>query len=71
MATNVAMSNLREQPVGHLRLTCPEITATYFMPKFLSGFSERFPKVKVELLATNDYVDLIQHSIDFALRVGL
>lgn len=70
ISASVAMSNLRDQPVGRLRLICPEITATYFMPDFVSGFSERFPKIEIELLATNTYVDLVQDRIDFALRVG-
>ncbi len=65
-----AMSNLRDQPIGALRITCPEVTATYFMPGFLRDFSAQFPKVEIEVLATNEHLDIIRERIDFAFRVG-
>jgi DNA-binding transcriptional LysR family regulator len=69
-AARMAMSNLREQPVGTLRITCPEVTASYFMPSFLRGFTERFPRIAIELIATNRHLDIVRESIDFAFRVG-
>lgn len=70
-AASMAMSNLREQPVGTLKITCPEVTATYFMPSFLRGFTERFPQIAIELTATNRHLDIIREGIDFAFRVGM
>ncbi len=32
-----AMGHLKAQPDGRLRITCPEITASHFMPGFLRG----------------------------------
>ncbi|WPE24247.1 LysR family transcriptional regulator [Shinella zoogloeoides] len=69
-AAAVAMRNLKEQPVGTLRITCPEITASHFMPGFLESFAKDFPQIAVELLATNRHLDIIQECIDFAFRVG-
>jgi DNA-binding transcriptional LysR family regulator len=66
----MAMSNLKDQPVGALRITCPEVTANYFMPGFLRGFSAQFPKIEIEVLATNENLDIIQERIDFAFCVG-
>lgn len=66
----MAMTNMREQPIGSLRITCPEVTANYFMPRFLQRFSTQFPKIEVEVLATNEHLDIIQERIDFAFRVG-
>jgi DNA-binding transcriptional LysR family regulator len=66
----MAMSHLKDQPVGALRITCPEVTASYFMPGFLQGFSAQFPKIEIEVLATNENLDIIQERIDFAFRVG-
>lgn len=65
-----AMSHLRDQPVGALRITCPEVTATYFMPGFLQGFATLYPKIEIEVLATNEHLDIIRERIDFAFRVG-
>jgi DNA-binding transcriptional LysR family regulator len=69
-SASVAMINLKERPTGLIRLTCPEITASYFMPRFLYGFTKQFPNVEVDLLATNENLDIIRERIDFAFRVG-
>jgi DNA-binding transcriptional LysR family regulator len=69
-AARVAMTNLKKQPVGTLKITCPEVTASYFMPAFLHGFTEKFPQIAVELIATNRHLDIIRERIDFAFRVG-
>lgn len=69
-AANVAMGNLKEQPVGTLRITCPEVTASHFMPGFLHGFSAAYPGIALELIATNRPLDLIRERVDFAFRVG-
>jgi DNA-binding transcriptional LysR family regulator len=70
VAAELAMTHMREEPVGSLRITCPEVTASYFMPEFLTRFAENFPRVEIELLATNKYLDIIQERIDYAFRVG-
>ncbi len=69
-AASVAMANLKEQPVGTLKITCPEVTASYFMPEFLHGFMTKYPKITVELVATNRHLDIIRERVDFAFRVG-
>ena len=66
----VAMGHLKTQPEGHLRITCPEITASHFMPGFLRAFTRSHPGITVELIATNRPLDLLQERIDFAFRVG-
>ncbi|MBP0441445.1 LysR family transcriptional regulator [Tianweitania sediminis] len=70
MAAAIAMGNLREQPVGTLRITCPEVTAIHFMPGFLQSFAMAYPRISIELIATNRNLDLIKERIDFAFRVG-
>ncbi|MET3791000.1 LysR family transcriptional regulator [Aquamicrobium terrae] len=70
-AAAVAIGNLKEQPVGTLRITCPEVTASHFMPAFLQGFAVAYPRIAVELIATNRNVDIIRERIDFAFRVGV
>jgi len=69
-AASMAMTNLKKQPVGTLKITCPEVTASYFMPRFLGGFTDRFPRISIELIATNRHLDIIRERIDFAFRVG-
>jgi DNA-binding transcriptional LysR family regulator len=69
-AAKVAMGNLKEIPSGSIRLTCPEVTASYFMPRFLYGFSKQFPHIDIDLMATNAKLDIVRDRIDFAFRVG-
>jgi DNA-binding transcriptional LysR family regulator len=69
-SANVAMINLKERPTGRIRVTCPEVTASHFMPRFLYGFTKQFPNVQVDLLATNEHLDIIHERINFAFRVG-
>jgi DNA-binding transcriptional LysR family regulator len=69
-AANLAMTNLKDLPTGTVKITCPEVTASHFMPKFLGNFLERFPGVSIDLLATNHHIDLIREQVDFAFRVG-
>nr|WP_278116294.1 LysR family transcriptional regulator [Mesorhizobium sp. WSM4875]WIE94729.1 LysR substrate-binding domain-containing protein [Mesorhizobium sp. WSM4875] len=69
-AANTAMTNLKEQPIGTLKITCPEVTASHFMPGFLHGFAKKFPRIAVELIATNRHLNIVRERIDFAFRVG-
>lgn len=69
-AATAAMGHLKAEPTGRLRITCPEITASHFMPGFLRDFAKSYPGISIELIATNRPLDLLQHRIDFAFRVG-
>jgi len=64
------MANLKDQPVGSLKITSPEVTATHFMPEFLHGFTAKYSRITVELIATNQHLDIIRERVDFAFRVG-
>lgn len=70
MAATAAMGHLKAQPEGRLRITCPEITASHFMPGFVRGFARTHPAITVDLIATNRPLDLVKERIDFAFRVG-
>lgn len=69
-AAKAALGHLRTKPAGLLRITCPEVTASYFMPGFLHAFATAYPEIGTELLATNQHLDLIRDRVDFAFRVG-
>lgn len=70
LAAQAAMGHLRAGPTGRLRVTCPEITASHFMPAFLQDFAKTYPEITVDLIATNRALDLVRERIDFAFRVG-
>ena len=58
----------RSDPVGIVRVTCPTVIARQVMPRIMPGFLARYPEVRVQLQATNRAVDLIQETIDVAIR---
>ena len=58
----------RSDPVGVVRVTCPTGIARQVMPRVIPGFLARYPDVRVQLQVTNRAVDLIQETIDVAIR---
>jgi DNA-binding transcriptional LysR family regulator len=64
--------DLRErgaEPRGKLRVSAPTDLAAFHLGVLCADFRAHYPKVQMELLATNSLVDLIAQGIDVALRV--
>lgn len=60
----------QREPAGLVRFSCPTGLTTVLAPVFPS-FLARFPKVQLQVVATDRPVDLIAERIDVALRVRL
>ena len=58
----------RSDPVGIVRVTCPTGIARQVMPRIMPGFLARYPEVRIQLQVINRAVDLIQETIDVAIR---
>ena len=58
------------EPQGELRLTSSIDIGHSVMPPLIKRYMETFPKVSVELLVTNQRLDLIAENIDVAARIG-
>ncbi len=56
------------EPRGTVRVSCPTGIAEYGIAEMIPAFMARYPKVKVQLMATNRAVDLIEDRIDVAIR---
>lgn len=56
------------EPRGRLRISCPISLAQGALALALPAFQARFPKVQIELEATNRRVDVIAEGIDVAIR---
>jgi DNA-binding transcriptional LysR family regulator len=65
-----AVSELQSGPRGWLRVTATHSLGTTWIAPLLAEFQARHPEVRVELLLSNDKVDIITGEIDVALRVG-
>lgn len=70
-ALNQRRAALERGEVGTIRLTCPEpIMARLKRSPFLDRFHERHPKLRVEFVMSDKYLDLARGDADVALRSG-
>jgi DNA-binding transcriptional LysR family regulator len=58
----------RAEPIGRVRMSCPTGLAQFVLAKALPPFLARHPRVRLQVLATNRAIDLIEDNIDIAIR---
>ena len=58
------------EPTGVLRLTAPPDLSQLVLPQRVLLFLERYPKVEVEMVVTNQPLDPLAHGIDLAIRAS-
>jgi DNA-binding transcriptional LysR family regulator len=68
-AAEEAVSQVLTEPRGTIRVTCPVTLAQSSIGRLIPRFLERHPHVRVDMQVDNRVVDLVQESIDVALRV--
>ncbi|AFQ51341.1 LysR family transcriptional regulator [Burkholderia cepacia] len=68
-AAQEAIEQMRAEPQGVVRLTCPVAMLHARIGAMLGEFMARNPRVTVHLEATNRVVDVIGEGIDIAIRV--
>jgi DNA-binding transcriptional LysR family regulator len=66
---NTTVRGARAVPSGHLRVTSPPEFNSLLAP-LIAAFAERYPGVVVDLLVTEQVVDLEAEHVDMALRVA-
>lgn len=69
-AANHAVSSLRDEPSGTLRLNIPVVFGQRYIAPTLPEFLERYPEIRVDLQVTDHYVDMIEDGADLAIRIG-
>ena len=62
--------SLDQEPSGSLRITTPPGIGDTLGASLVKAFLPRYPKIKLDLLATERVVDLIQEGFDAAIRAG-
>ena len=65
-----AVGQLQGGPRGWLRFTAPYSAGVIWIAPLLGEFRARYPEVRVEMILTNETLDLIDKEIDVALRIG-
>jgi DNA-binding transcriptional LysR family regulator len=68
-AAQEAVDELRAEPRGVVRLSCPVSIAQTVLAYILPEFMAKYPKLQVRVLSNNRRVDLIGEGFDLAIRV--
>ena len=64
------VASLRGDPSGPIKIAAPIPIALHVLAPKLALFRERYPKVTIDLRVSDMISDLIQESIDVAIRIG-
>lgn len=63
------VSGLSGTPRGILRISAPSVFAERHVVPLISEFTKRYSEVKVEIMVSDRYVDLVDEGFDLAIRV--
>lgn len=63
------VASMQSEPCGTIKLSCPIGLLNFHVGDMLADFMLRYPKVSVQLQATNRRVDVLGEGFDLAIRV--
>ncbi|MCU1793873.1 LysR family transcriptional regulator [Pectobacterium polaris] len=67
---DLAVQRLRDNPSGRLRITSPAGFGSTLLARLTAEFQQRFPAVSLDVLISDDVIDLVQEGFDVAFRTG-
>lgn len=57
------------EPQGQIRISVPKAVGHYLIHPYLPEFLRLYPKIDIQLLLEDRYVDLIEDQVDLAIRI--
>lgn len=67
-AANQQIENVKTEPTGLLKITCPVNVGLQTIVPALSEFKKIYPKIELDLMLTDEVVNIMKESIDLAIR---
>jgi DNA-binding transcriptional LysR family regulator len=67
---NIAVTQMQSTPTGTLRITAPVLFGSTVLSGLIAEYMELHPQVNIDLVLSDQVVDLVQEGIDVAFRVG-
>ncbi|WP_404340716.1 LysR family transcriptional regulator [Pseudoalteromonas mariniglutinosa] len=67
-AANLQIENLKNEPVGLIKMSCPVNVGLELIVPALNEFKQRYPKIDIDLELSDEVVDVIKQGIDLAIR---
>ena len=65
---NQQIENLKNEPEGLLKVTCPVNVGLQMVVPALNEFRRLYPKIELDVMLTDEVVNIIQEGIDLAIR---
>lgn len=65
-----ALSDLRDKPAGHIRITASEHAAGAILLPRLAALLPSYPDIKVEINTDYRMIDIVEHRFDAGVRLG-
>ena len=65
-----AVNQLESSPKGLIRLTAPMTYGERHIAPLLNEFMQQHPEIRIQCELTNQKLDLIDHQLDIAIRIG-
>lgn len=67
-AANQQIENLKTDPIGRLKITCPVNVGLQTIVPALNEFRGLYPKIELDVMLTDEVVNILQQGIDLAIR---
>lgn len=67
-AANQQIENIKNEPEGLLKITCPVNVGLQIIVPALSEFRRLYPKIELDLMLTDEVVNIMQEGMDLAIR---
>ena len=65
---NQQIENLKNEPEALLKITCPVNAGLQMLVPALNDFCRLYPKIELDVMLTDEVVNIIQEGIDLAIR---
>lgn len=69
-ATEIALSQLQQQPKGTLKINAPMSFGTLFLGKAISEFMVQYPELRVQLTLEDRFIDPVAEGYDLTVRIA-
>jgi DNA-binding transcriptional LysR family regulator len=67
-AANQQIENFKNEPIGLLKITCPVNVGLQTVVPALNEFKKIYPKIELDVMLTDEVVNIIKEGIDLAIR---
>lgn len=67
---NIAVTQMQSQPKGLLKVTAPVTYGEQKLAPLFNQFLQLYPQIDMELILSNQKLDLVESGIDLAIRLG-